>query len=158
MRVRYLTYIFISVITLGFLMASCESDDSSSVKNIEGHWLYVETRINVSASSPALKESAEEYIAETLKNPQISYEFKNDKTYYCHRDNTEPLKGKFKMLDKNYYQLDDIRGEKTVIRDDDKILVLSDLKKEVAHQLNVAEDAIIEATVTESFELGLSPN
>lgn len=158
MKARYLTYIFISIITFGMLMVSCENDDSSSVKNIEGHWLYVGTKINVSASNAALKKSAEEYIATTLKNTQISYEFKNDKTYYCHRDNTDPLKGKFKMLDKNYYLLDDIRGEKRIVRENDKIIVLSDFKKEIARQLNVAEDAIIEATVTETFERGLSPN
>ncbi|GAB6009844.1 hypothetical protein [Dysgonomonas reticulitermitis] len=158
MKARYLTYIFISIITFGMLMTSCENDDSSSVKNIEGHWLYEGTKINVSASNAVLKKSAEEYIATTLKNTQISYEFKNDKTYYCHRDSTDPLKGKFKMLDKNYYLLDDIRGEKRVVRENDKIIVLSDFKKEIARQLNVAEDAIIEATVTETFERGLSPN
>ncbi|MDR1091088.1 MAG: hypothetical protein LBL79_08445 [Prevotella sp.] len=158
MKAGYLTYIFISIITFGILMASCENDNNSSVRNVEGHWLYVETKINVSASSAALKKSTEEYIAATLKNAQISYEFKNDKTYYCHRDNTDPLKGKFKMLDKNYYLLDDIRGEKRVVREDNRIIVLSDLRKEIARQLNVAEDAIIEATVTETFERGLSPN
>jgi hypothetical protein len=62
------------------------------------------------------------------------------------------------MLDKNYYLLDDIRGEKRIVREDNKIIVLSDFKKEIARQLNVAEDAIIEATVTETFERGLSPN
>ncbi|MDR1706620.1 hypothetical protein [Dysgonomonas sp.] len=158
MRVRHLTYIFISIITFGVLMSSCENDISSSVKSIEGHWLYAGTKINVSASTPTLKKSAEEYIAKILENTQISYEFKNDKTYYCHRDNADPLKGKFKMLDKNYYQLDDIRGEKTIIRENDKIFVFSDLRKEIAQHLKVAEDAIIEATVTEIFEQGLSPN
>ncbi|MFV0537018.1 MAG: hypothetical protein ACK5M3_06535 [Dysgonomonas sp.] len=158
MRVRYLTYIFISIITFGVLLSSCENDNSSSVKNIEGHWLYAGAKINVSASTPTLKKSAEEYIANSLKNTQISYEFKNDNTYYCHRDNADPLKGKVKMLDKNYFQLDDIRGERTIIRENNKIFVFSDLRKEIAQHLKVAEDAIIEATVTETFEQGLSPN
>jgi copper chaperone CopZ len=60
MKAGYLTYIFISITTFGMLMASCENDDSNSVKNIEGHWLYVGTKINVSASSGDLKKSAEE--------------------------------------------------------------------------------------------------
>lgn len=158
MKARYLTYIFISIVTFGILMSSCENDNSSSAKSLEGHWLYAEAKINVSASTPDLKKSAEEYIATLLENSQISYEFKNDKTYYCYRENTDPLKGKFKMLDKNYYQLDDIRGERTVIRENNKIFVLSNLRKEIAQHLNVAEDAIIEATVTETFEEGLSPN
>jgi hypothetical protein len=54
--------------------------------------------------------------------------------------------------------LDDIRGEKRVVREDNGMIVLSDLRKEIAGQLNVAEDAIIEATVTETFERGLSPD
>lgn len=158
MKAGYLTYIFISIISLGFMMSSCENDNGSSVKGIEGHWLYAEARINVSASTPDLKKSAEEYIAQLMENSQISYEFKNDKTYYCHRDNTDALKGKYEMLDKNYYQLDDIRGKKNIIRENDKIFVFSDLRKEIAQHLNVAEDAIIEATVIETFEEGLSPD
>lgn len=158
MKAGHLTYILISIISLGLLMSSCENDNSSSARSIEGHWLYAEAKINVSASTPDLKKSAEEYIVKLLENTQISYEFKNDKTYYCHRDNTDPLKGKFKMLDKNYYQLDDIRGEKTVVRENNNIFVFSDLRKEIAQHLNVAEDAIIEATVTEIFEQGLSPD
>lgn len=157
MGVRHLTF-FLLVITLGLLMTSCDGDDNASVKNIEGHWLYTETKINISVSDPALKKAAEEYVSKILAKTQISYEFKNDRTYYCHRDNTDPLKGKFKMLDKNYYQLDDIRGEKKVVREDGKIYIISDLRSEIANELSVTQDVIIEATITEVFERGLSPN
>jgi len=158
MGIKYLTYIFISIVTIGLLMTSCDSDDSTSIKNIEGHWLYIENKIDISVSDPDLKKGVEKYIADTLENTQISYEFKNDRTYYCHRDDADPVKGKFKMLDKNYYQIDDIRGEKKIVREDSKIYILTDFKKEIARQMNIPEDKIIEATVTEVFERGLSSN
>jgi hypothetical protein len=158
-KYKNLTYIlFLLVISFGLLTTSCDGDDGVSIRNIEGHWLYIETRVNISVSDPELKKAAEEYVAKTQKYVQISYEFKNDRTYYCHRDNTDPLKGKFKMLDKNYYLMDDIRGEKKIVLEDNKIYIMSDLRNEIANELRITQDKIAEASITEVFERGLSPN
>ncbi|MDR0824028.1 MAG: hypothetical protein LBN74_02970 [Prevotella sp.] len=154
---KFLTYIFISAISLAFLMLSCDGDESLSSRSVEGHWLYMDTKIEVSVSDPILKKRVDEYIRKNIKSPRASYEFKNDRTYYYYLDNEDPLKGKFKMLDKNYATLDDSRGLRKLITEDSLIYVLHDLKSEIARDLNINEDKIIEATLTEIYERGLQP-
>lgn len=157
MKIRYLAYILISVITFGVSMTSCDAEDTSSIRNIEGHWLYMETKIDVSVQDPILKKAVDEYINTNVNKDQISYEFKNDRTYYFHQNQADPVKGKFKMIDKGYYTLDDVRGETTMVREKDKIYIQHDIRSEIADYLNIDQSNIIEANVTEIYKRGLSP-
>lgn len=157
-KAKFLTYIFVSILSLGFLMLSCDGDDSLSTRNVEGHWIYMETKIDVSVPDPVLKKKVDEYIQKHVVPSHTSYEFKNDKTYYYYTDHSDPLKGKFKMLDKNYATLDDSRGLKRLITEDSLIYVQYDLRSEIAQELNIDKDKIVEATITESFERGLQPS
>ena len=62
------------------------------------------------------------------------------------------------MQDKDYATLDDSRGLKKVICEDPLIYVQSDLKSQIAKDLKISENKIIEATITEVFEKGLKPS
>ncbi|WP_255495291.1 hypothetical protein [Dysgonomonas sp. 521] len=106
-------------------------------------------------ADPILKKKVDEYIQQNVKPSHTSYEFKNDRTYYYYWDYEDPLKGKFKMLDKNYATLDDSRGLKKVICEDTLIYVQYDLRSVISRELNISEDKIMEATITEVFERGL---
>jgi len=118
----------------------------------------METKIDVSVADPVLKKKVDEYIKENVESSQASYEFKNDRTYYFYLNYADPLKGKFKMLDKNYATLDDSRGLKKLICEDSLMYVQYDLRSEIASELNISMDKIMEATITEVFERGLQPS
>lgn len=141
-----------------FILPSCENEDSSHIKDIEGHWLNVETRINIEVNDPKQKALIEEFVNKSLTKEQISYEFKNDRTYYYRCNNTDPVKGKVKTIDKNYYQLEDIRGDMKVIRENDEIYVISDIKKDIIKELNISSSNLIKVEIIEVFEKGLSTN
>jgi hypothetical protein len=156
-KARFLTYILVSIFSLG-LFSSCDGDENLSSGSIEGHWLYMESKIDVSVADPVLKKKVDEYIQQNVNPSHTSYEFKNDRTYYYYLDYADPLKGKFKMLDKNYATLDDSRGLRKVICEDTLIYVQYDLRSEISRELNISEDKIMEATITEVFERGLQPS
>jgi hypothetical protein len=139
-------------------MPSCDGDENLSSGSIEGHWIYMETKVDVFVVDPVLRKTVDEYIKQNVKSSQASYEFKNDRTYYFYLDYADPLKGKFKMLDKNYATLDDSRGLKKLICEDSLIYVQYDLRSKIAAELNISLDKIMEATVTEVFERGLQPS
>lgn len=139
-------------------MLSCDSDDNISSRSVEGHWVYVETKINISVPDSVLKERVNEYILHNVISAHTSYEFKNDRTYYYYTDYADALKGRFKMLDENYATLDDSRGLKKLITEDSLIYVRYDLRSEIAEALHIDERKIIEVTITESYERGLQPS
>lgn len=144
--------------SIGLFMLSCDGDENTPTSTIEGHWIYTATKVDISVTDPVLKEKVEEYIKQNVISEHTSYEFKNDKTYYYYLNFADPLKGKYKMQDKDYATLDDSRGLKKVICEDPLIYVQSDLKSQIAKDLKISESKIIEATITEVFEKGLKPS
>lgn len=146
--------------SIGLFVLSCDGDENSPTSTIEGHWIYTDTKIDISLTdhNPELKAKVEEYIKQNVTSEHTSYEFKNDKTYYYYLNFADPLKGKYKMQDKNFATLDDSRGLKKVICEDPLIYVQSDLKSQIAKDLKISENKIIEATITEVFEKGLKPS
>lgn len=146
--------------SIGLFMLSCDGDENTPTSTIEGHWIYTDTKIDISLTdhNPELKAKVEEYIKQNVISEHTSYEFKNDKTYYYYLNFADPLKGKYKMQDKNFATLDDSRGLKKVICEDPLIYVQSDLKSQIAKDLKISENKIIEATITEVFEKGLKPS
>jgi hypothetical protein len=155
-KAKFLTYILVLCLSsLGFVLSSCDGEDNLSTGSIEGHWIHVETKIDVSVADPVLKKKVDDYMKQRAKSSQASYEFKNDRTYYFYMDHADPMKGKFKMLDKNYATLDDPRGLRKLICEDSLIYVQYDLRSEIAGKLNISQDKIMEATITEVFERGL---
>lgn len=152
----FLTYIYLFI--LAFSLTSCENEDNSHIKDIEGHWLHAKTQINIEVLDIKKKDSIENHIKELIDNKQISYEFKNDKTYYYHSENTDPIKGKVTTLDKNYFQIEDIRGNMKVLRGENEIYVLSDIKREIIKQLEIPENEVLKVEITEIFKKGLTPN
>ncbi|MBB4036119.1 hypothetical protein GGR21_002020 [Dysgonomonas hofstadii] len=153
---KFLTYILVPIIALGLLFASCEKEDNSSMKNVQGHWVYSSTKAEIFVTDPSLKVIIENYIAKKLDENTMSYEFNNDKTYYYYQNYEEPLKGIYKSLDKNTFILDDSRGLRSVMKDDSMIYVVSDLKSEIVEKLNIDERKIIKVSTVDTFERGLS--
>lgn len=148
----------IALFSFIFLLSSCSNDDTISTKSIEGHWIYVGTKAEVYVTDPSLQAIVKDYIEKRNKTYQVSYEFKNDKTYYYYRNYAEPIKGVYKMLDENCSKMDDQRGLKTVIRESDSIFVITDMKEEVVKELNIDESKIIKVTAKDSFNRGLYTN
>lgn len=155
MKMKCLTYLLLSVITLGFLFTSCDGDDSAYSQNIEGHWIYLGTKTDVHVTDTTIRKMVDDYILNRGKENKISYEFKNDRTYYFYQNNDDPMKGIFKPIDMDYFIMDDIRGMKTVAREDTIIYVVSDLRKEIARELNIDEYKLVKAMATDTFKRGL---
>ncbi|MBK5722212.1 hypothetical protein JGH11_15155 [Dysgonomonas sp. Marseille-P4677] len=157
MRKIYQNYLIV-LLTFTFLLSSCSSDDGISTKSIEGHWIYVDTKAEVYMTDPSLQVIVKDYIENRYRSYQVSYEFKNDKTYYYYLNYAEPIKGIYKMIDKDFSKMDDQRGVRNVVRESNSIFVISDMKEEVVRELNIDENKIIKATATDSFERGLHSN
>lgn len=157
MKKIYLDYLLV-LLSLVFTLSSCGSDDGISTKSIEGHWIYERTKAEVYVTDPSLQIVIKEYIEKRNEAYQVSYEFKNDRTYYYYQNYTEPIKGIYKMMDKDYSKMDDQRGVKSVVRESNSIFVISDMKEEVARELNIDESKIIKATATDYFQRGLYSN
>lgn len=155
MKGKYLAYILIPAFILGFLLSSCDREDNTYVKNIEGHWVYKNTKAEVYVTDPSLKKTVEDYINNRYKAYNVSYEFKNDKTYYYYINYAVPLKGIYKTIDKNYFKMDDSKGVKTLSCEDSTIYILSDLKEEVAQELKIDKSKILKANTMDTFERGL---
>jgi hypothetical protein len=155
MKDKYRAYILISILTLGFLLPSCDREDRVYAKNIEGHWIYTETKAEVYVTDLSLKKTIEDYINNRYKAYKVSYEFKNDKTYYYYKNYTEPLKGIYKIIDKNYFTMDDLQGVKTLSCKDSVIYIVSDIKDEVAQELKIDKNKILKAHTMDTFERGL---
>jgi len=155
MKIKRLTYLLLSVITLGFLLTSCDGDDSSYNQSIEGHWVYTGTKADVHATDTTIQKMVEDYIENRNKDCKVSYEFKNDKTYYYYQNYTDPLKGLFKPIDKDYFIMDDLRGIKTVAREDTVIYVVFDMKEEIARELDIDEYKLVKVIATDTFKRGL---
>lgn len=155
MKGKYLAYILISILTLGFLLSSCDREDNAYTKSIEGHWVYTETKAEVYVTEPSLKKTIEDYINDRNKTYKVSYEFKNDKTYYYYKNYAEPLKGIYKTIDKNYFKMDDLQGLKTLSYKDSIIYIVSDIKDEVARELKIDKNKILKANTMDIFERGL---
>lgn len=157
MKKKYRKYLFV-LLSLIFILSSCSGEDSMSTKTIEGHWLYEKTKAEVYVTDPSLQIIIEEYIEKRNETYQVSYEFKNDKTYYFYQNYAEPIKGIYKMIDKDYSKMEDQQGAKTVVIESNSIFIISDLKEEVAQELNIDESKIIKATATDYFQRGLHSN
>lgn len=72
---KFLTYILVPIIALGLLFASCEKEDNSSMKNVQGgHWVYSSTKAEIFVTDPSLKVIIENYIAKKLDENTMSYE------------------------------------------------------------------------------------
>lgn len=148
---RFITAIFI----LSLLFISCDRDDNVQEKKIEGHWLYSNTETEVAVTNPSIEKTIADYISNYNKDYQISYEFKNDKTYYYYINYAAPLKGIYKPTTKESFILDDTRGIKNMILKDQKLYILNDMKSQIAKDLNIDENQIIKATSIEVYERGL---
>lgn len=155
MKMKHLTYLLLSVITLGFLLTSCDGDDSAYSQSIEGHWVYLGTKADVHVTDTTIKKMVDDYISNRNKEYKVSYEFKNDRTYYYYQNYDDPMKGIFKPIDKDYFIMDDLRGMKTVAREDTIIYVVSDLRKEIARELDIDEYKLVKAMATDTFRRGL---
>lgn len=153
---KFLRYILVPIITLGLLFTSCDKEDNSSMKNVQGHWVYSTSKTEIFVTDPSLKTTIEDYITKRLDKNKMSYEFNSDKTYYYYQNYEEPLKGIYKSIDKNTFILDDTRGLRSVMRDDSMIYVVSDLKSEIVKELNIDERKIIKINIIDAFERGLS--
>lgn len=158
MKTRILYYISALFILFAFVLSSCEGDDSANTKDLEGHWIYQQTKAEVYADEPELQEAVRNYIETNSKSYIRSYDFKNDRTYYYYRNYAEPIKGTYKVLDKNYFQMDDYNGIKTVISEPNSIYIISDVRDEICKALNLDEDRIIKVIVTDVYERGLHSN
>ncbi|NDV79344.1 hypothetical protein [Dysgonomonas sp. 511] len=153
------TYILLPFIMVAaWLFTSCDSlsDDNSALKGIEGHWIYTSTKAEVQVADPSVRQKIIDYIENRYKGYHVSYELKNDKTYYYYINYAEPLKGIYQMTGKNLYSLDDIRGMKTVVRENSYIHIVSDLKEDIASILDIDENTIQKANAVDSFERGLA--
>ncbi|MDR2955961.1 MAG: hypothetical protein LBV43_12860 [Prevotella sp.] len=155
MKMKCLTYLLISAIVLGLSFVSCENDDNTNVKNLEGHWIYAGTKADVHVTDSALKRLVEDYIISRNEACKVSYEFKNDKTYYYYQDLAEPLKGIFRTVDKNYFVMDDVYGIKSMARNDSIIYVISDVREEIIRNLGIDEKVLVKALATDTFRRGL---
>ncbi|GAB6121043.1 hypothetical protein [Dysgonomonas termitidis] len=155
MKGKYREYILISILTLGVLLSSCDREESAYAKSIEGHWIYTETKAEVYVTDPSLKKTIEDYINNRYKAYKVSYEFKNDKTYYYYKNYAEPLKGIYKTIDKNYFTMDDKQGIKTLSCKDSVIYIVSDIKDEVVQELKIDKNKILKANTMDIFERGL---
>lgn len=155
MKVRCLTYLLLSVMTLGFLFTSCDGDDGAYTQSIEGHWVYSGTKADIYVTDTTVRKAVEEYILNRNREYKVSYEFKNDKTYYYYQNFEDPLKGIFKLIDKDYFIMDDSQGMKTVAREDTIIYVVSDLREEIARELQIDENKLVKALATDTFKRGL---
>jgi len=153
---KFLTYILVPIVILGLFFTSCEKEDNSSTKDVQGHWVYSSTKAEIFVTDPSIKAAIEDYIAEKLDHNKMSYEFNNDKTYYYYQNYEDPLKGIYKPIDKNTFVLDDSRGLRSVMKDDSMIYVISDLKSEIIEKLNIDERKIIKINTIDTFERGLS--
>jgi hypothetical protein len=152
---KYILYILITIITLGASLVSCDSDDSTYTKSVEGHWIYMDTKMEILVSDSTMKQTIEDYIANRNNIYKVSYEFKNDKTYYYYQNYAEPLKGVYKIIDADWFMMDDSRGIRTVVREDSTIYVVSDLKEEIVRNLDLDPDKIVKVSVKDVFERGL---
>ena len=155
MKTKCLTYLLLLVGALGFSLTSCDGDDSSYSQSIEGHWVYSQTKADIHVTDTSIVAIVEDYVANRNKKYNVSYEFKNDKTYHYYRTYDDPMKGVFKPIDKNYFIMDDLHGMKTVACEDTIIYVVSDLRKEIARELNIEEYKLVKVLVTDTFRRGL---
>lgn len=144
------------VVLIGLFFLSCDKDDSAYIRDVQGHWVYLSTKTEILVTDPVLKQNIETYITNKYKEGNISYEFNTDKTFQYYRSYEEPLKGIYKLIDKNTFMLDDSRGIRSVLKDDSVIYVISDLKSEIAKELNIDESKIIKVSTVDTFERGLS--
>lgn len=155
MKIKCLAYLLLLIITPAFLLTSCDGDDVDYTKNVEGHWVYAETKADVYVTDSTLTKEVKEYIENRHKSIKVSYEFKNDRTYYFYQNYEEPLKGIYKIVDKDYYMIDDMRGIKTVTREDANIYIVSDMRKEIVKELGIDSNKLVKAIATDTFERGL---
>lgn len=155
MKWNTLKYFLIPLLIFVLSLTSCDGEDSSFVRDVEGHWLYMETTADVYVTNPDLREAVEDYIITRNDAYNISYEFKNDKSYYYYRNFAEPLKGKYNLIDKSTLILDDPRGKKLLTYEDSLIYLVSDLREEISRELEIDENVIVKANATDIFERGL---
>jgi len=153
---KFLKYILVPIILIGLLFISCDKDDNAVIRDVQGHWVYLSTKTEILVTDPLLKQNIESYISNKYKEGNISYEFNTDKTYQYYKSYQDPMKGVYRLIDKNTFILDDSRGVRSVLKDDSVILVISDLKSEIAKELNIDESKIIKVTAVDTFERGLS--
>jgi len=144
------------ILALSFFLISCEKEDASLIKSVEGHWVYTTTKAEIIVTDPALKEKIQTYIDSQDKELKISYEFNNDKTFHFYQSYKEPLKGIYKMTSKDTFVLDDSRGLRSVIKEDSLIYIIADLKEEIIKELKIDQDKVIKIQVVDTFERGLS--
>lgn len=154
-----LTNIFISVLFFCFfILASCDRDGASDTRNIEGYWLYVDTNVDVILSDTSLVNSVRDYISKNYTIQRASYEFKSNKAYYLYQNYSEPLRGNFEVIDKNYFMLDDAKGYRRVVYADSLIYVMTNMKGDIANGLGISEERILKADLREVFKRGLPSN
>lgn len=154
-----LTYILLLTVIWGIFFASCDrKDDSVHIENLEGHWLYVDTQIDIVLSDTSLIRDVRSYIAKNYMIRKASYEFKSNRTYYMYLNHSEPLRGNYEIVNKKYFVLDDIRGFHRVVHADSLIYVLTDMRRDIAKGLNIDENRILKADFMEIFERGLATN
>lgn len=144
------------ILALGLLFTSCDKDDNSSLKNLQGHWVYSSTKTEVYVTDPSLKSKIEEYISKKIQENKMSYEFNSDKTYYYYQNYEEPQKGIYKLIDKNTFILDDANTFKSLTQDDSVIYIISDLKDEIIKEFKIDEKKIIKINTIDTFERGLT--
>lgn len=156
---------YISILTLLcclFFMNSCDRDSKETnahSKNMEGYWLYVDTKVDIVLSDTFLIKDVRNYISRNYSIQRASYEFKNNKTFYLYQNySEEPLRGNYERVDKEYFVLDDARGFHRVVYMDSLIYVMTNLKRDIAQGLNVDENRIVKADLMEIFKRGLPSN
>ncbi|WP_050700778.1 hypothetical protein [Dysgonomonas sp. BGC7] len=156
MKIGFLTYLLIPLMALFLSLNSCDKEENTYTKSVEGHWIYSGTKAEVYVTDPSVKQAIIDYIENRYKSYQVSYELKNDKTYYYYINYAEPLKGIYHFTSKNIYSMDDTRGVKTAVQENSTISIISDLKEDVSSILDIDESVIIKANAIDSFKRGLS--
>lgn len=152
---KYLIYILLPLAVFVLTFTSCDKDDSSYTKGVEGHWVHISTKAEVFVNDPAIRQKVEDYIVNRNTQYVVSYEFKNDKTYYYYQDYSDPIKGIYKVMDKNMFSMDDSRGVRTVVKEDSMIYIVTDMKSEIAKELNIDESVLVKVNAIDTFERGL---
>lgn len=155
MKIKCLTYLLSLVVIFGLFFVSCDSDGGSDIQEIEGHWVYLGTKADVYVIDAALQRKVEEYIQKKNEADKLSYEFKNDRTYYFYQNLAIPMKGIVKNLGEDSYLIDDARGLRTLSYGDSVIYVVSDLKEEIVRELQIDERMLVKALAVDTFRRGL---
>lgn len=139
-----------------FATACDKEDNNVSTRNIEGHWVHLRTSADVAVTDLMIKKKIEDHIINHNGAYKISYEFKNDKTFYFYINFAEPVKGVYKMQDKNNFELEDVKGIKTGVYNDGVLYVATDIKKDIAKELEIEEAKIIKAIAINVYQRGLN--